>query len=218
MIRLVIETPLAKDHISPRVLATLNHICEVVLLHLIESLVILSRLDLKSMLGLWFGWLEWAGENKYFSIIDLLDHLRVREILIDNNTSDECGILQGPAGLSNHLNVIEVNVSALEVGHGEHRLHCDISHVVLALAHNLGAQSSDSALAEEFVVVLLDVDLFLDLIDAFNSDVAGLLEAISDLEGVNTLVQEFLGLIQESTGKHNNTCGAITDLIILRLR
>jgi hypothetical protein len=90
--------------------------------------------------------------------------------------------------------------------------------VVLAFAHNLGAQSSDSALAEEFVVVLLDVDLFLDLINAFNSDVAGLLEAISDLEGVNTLVQEFLGLIQEGTGEHNNTCGAITDLIILRLR
>ena len=85
----------------------------------------------------------------------------------------------------------------------------------MALADDLGAESSDSTLAEELVVILLDVDFFLDLADTLDSNIASLLKAISNLEGVNTLVKELLGLVKKGTGENNDTSGAVTDLIVL---
>ncbi len=88
----------------------------------------------------------------------------------------------------------------------------------MALADDLGAESSDSTLAEELVVILLDVDFFLDLADTLDSNITSLLKAISNLEGVNTLVKELLGLVKKGTGENDDTSGAVTDLIVLRLR
>jgi hypothetical protein len=89
--------------------------------------------------------------------------------------------------------------------------------MVLALADDLGAESSDGTLAEELVIVLLNVNLLLDLINTLDSNIASLFEAVSNLQGVNTLVKKFLSLIKEGSSKNDNTSGSITDLIILRL-
>lgn len=88
----------------------------------------------------------------------------------------------------------------------------------MALADDLGAESSDSTLAEELVVILLDVDFFLDLANTLDSNIASLLEAISNLEWVDTLVKELLSLVKKGTGENDDTSGAITDLVVLRLR
>ena len=88
----------------------------------------------------------------------------------------------------------------------------------MALADDLGAESSDSTLAEELVVILLDADFFLDLANTLDSNIASFLKAISNLEGVNTLVKELLSLVKKGTSENYDTCGAITDLIVLRLR
>jgi hypothetical protein len=90
--------------------------------------------------------------------------------------------------------------------------------MILALADNLGAESSDGTLAKELVVILLNVDLLLDFTDALGSDIASLLKTISNLEGVNSLIKEPLGLIEEGSGEHDDSGGSITDFVVLRLR
>jgi hypothetical protein len=63
----------------------------------------------------------------------------------------------------------------------------------------------------------LNVDFFLDLIDSFDCDITSLLKTISNLERVDTLVEKLLGLLKESTGQDNDSCGSISDFIVLRL-
>ena len=169
------------------------------------------------MLGLGLGRLEGAGEDEDLGIGDFLLHLRVREVFVDNDTSHEGSVFQAAASLSDDLDVIKVNVSALQVSDGEHSLDSDVGHVILALADDLGAESGDGTLSEELVIVLLDVDLLLNLVNALNSNVTSSLEAVGNLQGVATLVEEFLSLVKEGAGQNDDTSGTVTDLIVLRL-
>ncbi len=116
VIGLVVETPLAEDDVGARVLAALDHIGKVVLLHLVELLVVLSRLDLETVLGLGLGGLEGAGEDENLSIVNFLDHLRVREVLVNDDTGNEGGVFEGATSLGNDLDVVEVNIATLEIG------------------------------------------------------------------------------------------------------
>jgi hypothetical protein len=63
----------------------------------------------------------------------------------------------------------------------------------------------------------LNVDLLLDLINTLDSYIASLLEAISNLKRVDTLVEKLLSLIKKGSSKNDDTSGSVTDLIILRL-
>ena len=66
------------------------------------------------------------------------------------------------------------------------------------------------------MVVLVDIELLLDLINGVDSDVTGSLEAIRNLERVDALFQKFLGLLEDGTSEHDNTSGAVTNLVVLR--
>jgi hypothetical protein len=68
------------------------------------------------------------------------------------------------------------------------------------------------------VVVLLDVDFFLNVFDSLNCDIASLLESISNLEWMNALIEELLSLLKESTSEDYDSSSSITDFVILRLR
>jgi hypothetical protein len=63
----------------------------------------------------------------------------------------------------------------------------------------------------------LNVDLLLDLINTLDSNIASLLEAVSNLKRVDTLVKKLLSLIKKGSSKNDDASGSITDLIILRL-
>ena len=89
--------------------------------------------------------------------------------------------------------------------------------MVLALADNLRAECGCGALAEEFIIVLLNVDLLLDSIDSLGGDFACTLETISNLQGVNTLIKQLLCLVEKRTSENDDTCCSITDLVVLRL-
>ena len=89
--------------------------------------------------------------------------------------------------------------------------------MILALAHNLGAESGSGALAEELVVILLNVNFFLDGIDSLCGNVACTFKSIGDFEWMDALVEKLLSLIEECTGEDDDTCGSITDFIVLRL-
>ena len=66
------------------------------------------------------------------------------------------------------------------------------------------------------MVVLGDVDLLLDFVKLVHGDVAGLLEAVSDLQRVDTLVEELLGLLEDGAGEHDDSGGSISDFVVLR--
>ena len=59
--------------------------------------------------------------------------------------------------------------------------------MILAHADDLGAKSSSGAWLKLCIVILEDIELFLDLLDSIDSDIAGSLEAICDFQGVDTL-------------------------------
>lgn len=170
------------------------------------------------MLGLRLGGLEWASENKDLCIFNFFNHLRVRKVFVNDDTCDEGGIFEGATSLRDNLDVVKVNITTIKVSNCEDSLHSNVCHMILALAHYLGAKSGGCAFAEELVVILLNVNFLLDSIDSLGGNIAGTLESISNLEWMNTLIEKLLSLIKESTGKDDNTSGSITDFIVLRLR
>ena len=66
------------------------------------------------------------------------------------------------------------------------------------------------------MVVFEDIKLLLDLINLTDGDLASLVEAVGNLEWVDTLLQKFLGLLEDSTSEHDDTSGTITDFVVLR--
>jgi len=103
MVSFVVKAPLAKYDVGARVFYTLNHIGEVVLLHLLQLLVVFNSFDFDSMLGLGLWWLEGAGENNDLSVFYFFGHLRVRKVLIDNNAFNELGVFDCTACFCDYL-------------------------------------------------------------------------------------------------------------------
>lgn len=66
--------------------------------------------------------------------------------------------------------------------------------MLLALADNLRTEGCLGALAQVLVVVFSHVDFLLDLLQLFHGDFTGSVEAVCNLEGVDTLIEELLGL------------------------
>jgi hypothetical protein len=163
--------------------------------------------------GLWG--LEGAGQDAHFGISKFLLHLGMSEVLVNNDTFNEAGVLNGSTGLGENLDEVEVDIAALEVSNVQNSLHGQVGKVILALADDLGAESGGGALTEEVIVVLGDVELLRDFVNALGCNLASEIETISDLERVNNLVEQLLGLLKDGTSQHNDTSGTITDFIIL---
>ena len=100
----------------------------------------------------------------------------------------------------------------------KNRLDGKISEVLLALGNYLGAQSGHGALLQILIVVLRDVEFLLNIIQSLDGDITSSLETIGNLERMNTLIQKFLGLLKNGTGKYNDTSCSITDFVILGCR
>lgn len=215
VVGLIIETPLAENNIGTGVLHALNHIGEVVGLHLSELLVLSGVLDLKLVLGLGLWGFEGAGEDAHLGVLDLLLHLGVREVLINDNTFNEFGVLDGTTGLGNDLDEIEVDVSTFDIGNGEHGFEGKVREVVLALGDDLGSEGGSGALSEVRVVIFVDVNLSCDFLNLGNRDFASLVKSVRNFEGVDTLVEELLGLVEDSSSEDDNTGGTVTDLVVL---
>jgi hypothetical protein len=216
MVCLIVETPLADDNGGAGVLNLLDHIDEILLLHVGKLFVVGSRLDLEAVLGLGLGRLKGAGEDSDLGVVDLLLHLGMREIFIKDNSFDESRIFESTTSLGDDLDEVEVNILSLEIGDMENRLDSEVSVVGLAFADDLRAEGSHGALAEELVVVLGNVNFLLDLIKLLDSDLTSGVEAICNLKGVETLIKELLGLLKDCTSEDHNTGSTITDFVILR--
>jgi hypothetical protein len=88
----------------------------------------------------------------------------------------------------------------------------------LALTDDLGSESSHCTLSKVFMVILGNVKRFLDLIELSDSNITSSFETISNLKWMKTFIEKFLSLLKNGSGQYDNTCGSITNLIILRSR
>lgn len=94
MVRLVVEAPLADNKVRAGVLHPLDHIVKLLFLVLPKFLVLLYAGNVELMLGFRARGLERTGEDSEFRVRDGTRHLRVREVLVDDNTLYEGSVLQ----------------------------------------------------------------------------------------------------------------------------
>lgn len=135
MIRLVVETPLADDQVRARVLDALDHVLKLLLLVLAQLLVLLNARDVELVLRLGPWRLEWTREDGKLGVAHSTGHLRVRHVLVDEDTADELGVCERAADLAVDLDEVEGHVFALEVCNSHHGLHCDLGEVRMVFRH-----------------------------------------------------------------------------------
>ena len=214
VVGLIVEAPLAEDDISTGVLAELDHVDEVLLLGLVESLEGLGRGDLESVLGLGLGGLEGAGQEGDLDVLVVLLHLGVGEVLAEHKTVHEHGVLKLGANLALHLDEVEVDVLALNISDSENSINGDLSHLALATVDDLGAESGHGSV-DEARTILGPVHLLRDLLEVSDSEVAGSLITAGNGDGVDATLQQLASLLKERASEHSDTSGTITDFRVL---
>ena len=97
----------------------------------------------------------------------------------------------------------------------KNRFDSQVCVVILAFAHYLGTECSRGTLSEEFIVVFLNVKGLFDLVYSVHCDVTSALKSISNFEGMDALIEEFLCLLEDGSSKYDNTGGSVTNFIVL---
>lgn len=133
MVGLVIETPLADDQVGTRVLELLNHLRELALLIILKLLKLLHRGNVQLVLGLGLRGFEGASQDSQLGVLDFVRHLRVGEVLVDDNTVDKQRVFEGTSDLAIHLDQFEVDILALQIRNGQHRIHGNLGELVMRL-------------------------------------------------------------------------------------
>ena len=100
MVGLVVETPLTEGDGRAGVLHLLHHVHEVLLLLVVELLEVLGAGDVDVVLGLGLRRLEGAGQNADLRVLYHLRHLRVTDVLVDDDTVHQGRVLQAASGLA----------------------------------------------------------------------------------------------------------------------
>lgn len=133
VIGLVVESPLANNQVGAGVLDLLDHLLEGLGLVLAELLVFFDGFDVQLVLGLGARRLKRAGEDGDFGILDFLGHLRVRHVLINDNSLDQEGIRKGTSNFAFDLDEFEVDVFSFEICNRQDRIHSDLGELIVAL-------------------------------------------------------------------------------------
>jgi len=87
----------------------------------------------------------------------------------------------------------------------------------VGLGHDLAPQACPRHLDEVLGLLLAELDDVRDLVELGDGDVAGLVVAVGDADGVDAFVDELGGLFQQGAGKDHDAGGAVADLVVLRL-
>mmetsp|Transcript_32272 Transcript_32272/g.79948 ORF Transcript_32272/g.79948 Transcript_32272/m.79948 type:complete len:351 (+) Transcript_32272:698-1750(+) len=215
VVRLVVKTPLADDEVAARVLDLFDHVEEVVLLRLLHLLVRLHRLELELVLRLRLRRLEGAREDAHLGILDVLGHLRVRHVLVDDDAAHEARVLQLAAHLAVHLDEVEVDILAIEVSDSEHGIDGDLRHGAVRAVDNLRAQRRHRHLHQRLAVLVLKG--VCDRAEVLDSDRSGAVKALGDTHRVDAAVEESLCLVEQRAREHNDARRAVANLVVLRL-
>lgn len=169
------------------------------------------------MLGLGLRGLERARQDSDLGISDLGRHLGVGEVLVDNDTLDQDGILESTTDLAVDLDQLEVDVLALQVGDRQDGVDGHVGELVVCLGHNLTSQTRVRDLEEVLCVGGAELDNVGYPVELRHCNVASLVVTVCDTDGVDSLVDQLRSLLEQGTGQHDNTSGSVTNLVILRL-
>ena len=126
MIGLILKSPLAESDIALIVLEVSNHISEVLLLQFVQFLEAFSRGDVDVVLSLRLWCFEGTSEDGDSSIDDFLGHLRVREVLVNQDAFDELGVFNTASSFLLDLDQVQIDILSLQVSDCKHCLHCDL--------------------------------------------------------------------------------------------
>ena len=139
----------------------------------------------------------------------------MRELFVNDNTFDKLWIFDCSASFCNNFDQIKVDISSVQISNFEDSFDSEISIVLLAFADNFWTKCGSSTLSEIFVIIFWDINLFLNVIDFLHSDITSALKSISNFECVDTLIEEFLCLLEDGSSKYNNTGSSVTNFIVL---
>lgn len=216
MVGLVVETPLANGKVGTGVLDLLDHLDELVLFVVLQLLELLNAGDVELVLRLGLWGLECARQDGDLGVSHLRRHLGVGEVLVDNDTLDEEGILKRASNLAVNLDQLEIDIFSLEVGNGEDSVDGDVGKLFVGLGNDLASQTCSCYLDQIGSFFSGKLDLVGDLIKLSNRDIAGLVVTVGDSDRVDALVDEVGGLLEQSTSKDNDASSTVTDLVVLR--
>ena len=113
------------------VISPLDHLQELLFLVLPQLLVLLDALYIQLVLGLRPWWLEWTGENRNLGVPDSVGHLRVRHVLVDNNTLEQRCVVQRSTDFTVDLDQFEIDISAGQIGNREDGVNGNGSKLVV---------------------------------------------------------------------------------------
>ena len=139
----------------------------------------------------------------------------MREIFIEHDSFNELTVLKSTTRFRNNFDEVEVHILSFHISNMEDGLHSEVSVLLLTLGDNLGSESGHGTLSKIFVVVLGDVNLFLDLLKLLDSNFASIVETISNFKWVDTLVEELLCLLEDGTSQYDYTGSSISNFVIL---
>lgn len=217
VVGLVVEAPLADDDVGAGVLDLIDHLGELVGLVALELLELFDRGNIELVLGLGLRGLEGACEDGELGVADLGGHLGMGKVLVYYDALDQQCVLEGTADLAVDLDELKVDVLAVKVCDGQDGIDGDVGELVVGLGDNLASQTGPGDAEQLLGVVLCEVDLVADFVEAGDGDLAGLVVAVCDADGVDALVNEVGGLAEQGAGEDDDAGGAVADLIVLGL-
>lgn len=217
VVGLVVEAPLADDEVGAGVLDALDHLGEGVALVGLQLLELFNSRNVELVLGLRLRRLKGAGEDGQLGVAHLCRHLRVGEILVDDDALDEEGVLERAADLAVDLDELKVDVLALEVSNRQNSIDGDLGELVVRLGDNLAAQAGLGDLDETLLVLARKVNGVGDAVELGTGNVAGLVVAVCYADGVDAPADELGGLVEQGAGEDDDAGGAVSNLVVLGL-
>ena len=139
-----------------------------------------------------------------------LGHLRVREILVHNDTVDKLSLLEASTGLALHLDEVKVHIMTLQIGHRQHSIDSDLadvissfnkvceeedlSHLVAVDVDDLGGQRGRGGVEERGGVIVGELNGVGDGSKGLHGELARSVVAFSHTHRVQATVQKLLSL------------------------
>lgn len=140
MVGFVFETPLAKSHITSTLFQVLDHIAEILLFEFIEFSEGVSTCNVQVVFGLGLRGLKRTSQDGDPSISDLLGHLRMGELLINQDAFDQLCILDASSCFLLYFNQFQVDVLPFQVSHAQDASHRNLGKFILVFAHDFRSQ------------------------------------------------------------------------------
>ena len=184
------------------------------LLFVEEGLELVGARDVDLGVDLGLLELDRGVQEEDLRVSDLLRHGWVDSLLVDQHALDDLGVVDRAADLLLDLDVVLVD-RAVVLGDHADRLHDELGQLVLG---GLGALAGHRGLGDLLEVAEVglrdrDRDLLEDLLGLLGGEpVPG-----CDHRGVDVLVEELLGALQELARDHDCRGGAVADLVVLGL-